>query len=368
MLGCATPDQQGPPPAIQLLEDQFPLGKRVLRPDDGLWLLDFLFQEWSIPRPLIEAEREIDRHLHSGYSVEEALLQVLPTAGMWAHAEYGSWPDLAARTAAGVPVVVQLSMPSEKRRVRRFAIVREVQKGTDLVFGQFADGEKFEMPGDLFRRRWALYRNWMLTACPPDRATWPMRSAERMSLIRFNDQLGRTRVGDDLARMALEAEPDNPDLLAALGSRCIQRGLAREAETLLRRALEINELHVRAANNLAFLLATQKRELDDALHWAQRAVSIEPSNPRVLHTLGLVHATRGEWAQAVAEFERAWRRSASLPLAARAEIGFSLIRACLAVDSLDRAHEVGATLCKLNPELDWPSDLKARLDPQQICR
>jgi tetratricopeptide (TPR) repeat protein len=60
-----------------------------------------------------------------------------------------------------------------------------------------------------------------------------------------------------------------------------------------------------AANNLAWIFAQQNRELDRALDLANKARELQPENPAVLDTLGLVHLVRREYTDAITVLEHA---------------------------------------------------------------
>lgn len=60
-----------------------------------------------------------------------------------------------------------------------------------------------------------------------------------------------------------------------------------------------------AANNLAWILAQQNRELDRALGLANKARELQPDNPAVLDTVGLVHLARREYTEAIGVLEHA---------------------------------------------------------------
>jgi len=82
-------------------------------------------------------------------------------------------------------------------------------------------------------------------------------------------------------------------------------GIAREragdaagAERAYREALEREAANPIAQNNLAWLLASQRRSLDEALALAERASAALPGEPGALTTLGWVRRQRGELAEA----------------------------------------------------------------------
>jgi tetratricopeptide (TPR) repeat protein len=60
-----------------------------------------------------------------------------------------------------------------------------------------------------------------------------------------------------------------------------------------------------AANNLAWILAQQNRELDRALGLANKARELQPENPAVLDTVGFVHLARREYTDAITVLEHA---------------------------------------------------------------
>ncbi|MEZ4577462.1 MAG: tetratricopeptide repeat protein, partial [Desulfobacterales bacterium] len=80
------------------------------------------------------------------------------------------------------------------------------------------------------------------------------------------------------------------------------------AEFHYRKALEINPEFAPAANNLAYLLAEQEKDLDQALRFAQTAAKILPDDPRVQDTLGWVYLKLGFYDQAVREFSDSIRQ------------------------------------------------------------
>jgi tetratricopeptide (TPR) repeat protein len=75
------------------------------------------------------------------------------------------------------------------------------------------------------------------------------------------------------------------------------------SETHYRKALGINPEFAPAANNLAFLLAEQNKDIDEALKWARLAKEKLPEDPNVMDTLGWVYYRKGLLDSAVGEFK-----------------------------------------------------------------
>ncbi len=365
--GCAAPQAPEKPSARALLDERFPHRARTVREDDGRWIADWLANRWALAYDRTMLRRHLDAELKKGYSIEEALLVALPSVGLWTHAAYGTWPELVARLQGEAPVVVQLGMTSGPRRVRRFAVVTAIDPIEGSVRTRMQDGADVLFSKDEFLARWSSYRNWMLIACPPESARWPMRSAERMSLIRYNDLVGRVDAADALAAEALELDPSNADLLTALGTRALLRGRKDEAEALFRAALRADDRHAPAANNLAYLLGERGGDLEEALALARRATLLEPSNPRILHTYGSLLGKAGRWEESRLNLERAWERANVLPLAARIEVGCSLALAYYSTASPHLACGIIQALRRKHPDLQLPKALQAQLDLAGDC-
>jgi tetratricopeptide (TPR) repeat protein len=74
------------------------------------------------------------------------------------------------------------------------------------------------------------------------------------------------------------------------------------SERHYRAALEAKADFVAAANNLAYILADQGKDLDEALNFARLAREKLPDNPNVMDTLGWVYYKKGHYENAIAQF------------------------------------------------------------------
>ncbi len=83
------------------------------------------------------------------------------------------------------------------------------------------------------------------------------------------------------------------------------RNNATEAEKNYRKALEIEPETPIAANNLAWMLATNKTNLDEALRLAQSTVNQDPNNAGYYDTLGWVYYQKGLHTTAVEHLRKA---------------------------------------------------------------
>ena len=325
--------------------------------DDGEWVISWLLNHWNLNTPAHEHVAAFERCRAAGYTPEEGLLTVLPPMGLWSYARLGNWGDLQRQLGFNCPVLVQLLSGSGRRRTRQFLFVTAVNATGDRVMGRLADGEEYNRDINEFLSRWRLTHFWMLTACPPEAAQWKMRTPERMSLMRHYELIGRNDQAEIEGNRALVSDPANPDVLNGLGVRAMKRGDVDEAERFFRQAIGADSRHVRALNNLAFLLVENNRSIEEAGALARRAVLLEPTNPRALDTHALVLIKREQWSDARPLLERAWDRSGRLPMGDRMEIGLRLARVYLRLGERALACRTVKALRALDSGLALPEEL-----------
>lgn len=93
---------------------------------------------------------------------------------------------------------------------------------------------------------------------------------------------------------AVRANPDDSRLLYDIGSSAYSEGRVAEAEATFRRILERDSKHAPALNDLALLLADEKRALPEARELAERAYALAPRDPVVADTRAWVMLRSGE--------------------------------------------------------------------------
>ena len=102
-------------------------------------------------------------------------------------------------------------------------------------------------------------------------------------------------------------------------------GINRKSSTLAEqyeRGLQQGDPTGTAANNLAWILAEQGKNLDRALALAQRARLLAPQNPAVLDTLGVIHLKRREYSQAVRTLKKAMELATINPVSSETLVQF----------------------------------------------
>jgi tetratricopeptide (TPR) repeat protein len=92
---------------------------------------------------------------------------------------------------------------------------------------------------------------------------------------------------------AAKLNPKDLDLQTNLGTALQQAGDAEQAKAAYRAVLASQPENPVAANNLAFLLAQQGRDLDEALRLAKVLVTKFPGNPNYADTLALTYLKKG---------------------------------------------------------------------------
>ena len=105
---------------------------------------------------------------------------------------------------------------------------------------------------------------------------------------------------------ALQASPDNVDLLYAHSLAAERLGKLEIAERDMRRILEMEPDNVRTLNALGYTLADQTDRYEEALGYINRAYAQEPDDPAIIDSLGWVHYRLGNLDEAHSYLQRAW--------------------------------------------------------------
>jgi tetratricopeptide (TPR) repeat protein len=165
------------------------------------------------------------------------------------------------------------------------------------------------------------------------------------------EKLSRTEQAREGFEQALVLAADNPEALAGLLRLALAEDKRPEALTLFRRyVIAAGTDGGRLANAAEFALRLNR--LDDALDLAGQA-----KGDRAERVLGLAHARRGEFEQALGHLEKA---------ALDAEALTALLNSALAVGRLDRAEEFGKRKDKVRPSTPELADVVRRV--QELAR
>lgn len=187
-----------------------------------------------------------------------------------------------------------------------------------------------------------------------------------LTLARKYDDVAILQRAVDRLADYLVKRPGDGEALLLIGGGYYQLNQMNQAESAFRAILQHMPDHPAAANDLACLLLSQNRSLDEAEKLAETAVSRQPSNPAFQDTLGRVLLARGRLTAARSAFESALKMDPDL-VAAR--VGYARTLKAMgdtsaAVRELKRADmqiQINPRLGKyLESEL---TDLRAQLSP-----
>ncbi len=106
------------------------------------------------------------------------------------------------------------------------------------------------------------------------------------------------------AGKGLELYPENTDLLYQKALLQERAGLHQDAFETMTTLLGFDDKHAEALNFLAYALAVENRDLDQALRYAERAIKLKPA-PHILDTLGWVYYRLGRLIEALKIIEEA---------------------------------------------------------------
>lgn len=173
---------------------------------------------------------------------------------------------------------------------------------------------------------------------------------------RLLNKMGRKDDAVQNYKTVLKIQPSSLTARMGLADLLQVRGDVEGAMSLYREVLTTNENYAPAANNLAWLIASDPEgDLGEALMLAMRAKQVSPDSPVISDTLGWVHYQRQSYSLAVAQFELALQ---SLP--ENMTIAYHL---ALALAGSGKREEAIKQLSEL---LDRKGDFPERSDAERL--
>lgn len=298
-------------------------------------------------------------------SSEEALVRAVWRQNLWAYPCSGSAKRLKEWLRGGVPVLVRLRDPAPGEEEAYDALVTGYSDLRDVVLADTGRSGRTAIPSKDFFRRWRATDHRALIISPPQYPRWELDAEERVFRARYYEAAGQAVSAVLDYESALASGWSSPPMLVSLGN--LYRGLGRsaDAEALYRRAIEEDPRLARAYNNLAYLLAEQNRELDEAIRLARQALVLDPANPLFMDTLGMALMGRQRYQEASDVLERAWGRSRWYPTRTQIEIGLRLARAHFHNRQEHLAAEVLREILSMDPRTPIPDELKPLAGPKR---
>jgi len=142
----------------------------------------------------------------------------------------------------------------------------------------------------------------------------PNRNSSRGYLTADYIQSGRVDEALKELEELIKRNPSEPTAHATKGLLFEKQGNLEEAKRNYTQALELDPNAWDAANNLAYILAEEGRQLDVALRWAQVARKNQPDNPTVADTLGWVYYKLGSYVLARDQIQFAVSKTPDQPI------------------------------------------------------
>jgi tetratricopeptide (TPR) repeat protein len=167
---------------------------------------------------------------------------------------------------------------------------------------------------------------------------------DTVRLAKLYHEQGEVGKATDLLEQAQKRAPGDAMIPALMGSLYSEAGDPDRAIASYRRGLELNPANLAVVNNLAYALAEQGSELEEALALASRAVRQSPGNPYCGDTLGFVYLKQGQLDSALQAFDGAVAKAPKVALF-RVHRGMALA----AQGDDDRAREELEAALALNP-------------------
>jgi tetratricopeptide (TPR) repeat protein len=156
---------------------------------------------------------------------------------------------------------------------------------------------------------------------------------------------------------ALEADPDNEDLLYARALVTEKLGQLDLAEKDMRHILRNDPDNVRTLNALGYTLADKTDRYEEALGYISRALQQKPDDPAIIDSMGWVQFRLGNLAEARQYLEQAWEMTKD------SEIGAHLGEVMWAQGDHEAARRVWAEAKNTGPDNPALLDVLQRINP-----
>ena len=236
---------------------------------------------------------------------------------------------------------------------------KDLQKGITLVQEQLAKKESaghYILLGDLLVRNQQPEK--ALEAFKRAQELQPKNPQSYILTARLLKRMGKIKETEQAYQELLKAQPDS--IAGNMGLATIYENTERtaEAKEIYADLLKKNPDIPAAANNLAWLIASEKNgDLGEALRLAMQAKQALPEQPYIADTLGWVHYKRESYSLAISQFRQALEKRADDPVL--------LYHLALALQKNENTTEAITTLEKA---LAGKQDFKERAEAQDILK
>lgn len=230
--------------------------------------------------------------------------------------------------------------------------IEQEQQQQDRAFAHYAQvtrGEQY-LPARSRMAQIQAQRGQLEAARDTLHNTPTANAAQRAQLTLTEAQLLRDANRHHDAYIALEsalnAQPDNTDLLYEAALTAEKIGKPDLLESHLKRLLQLNPDHPHALNALGYSLADRNIRLDEAHPLIAKAVRLAPDDPFILDSLGWVLYRQGKLEESLNTLKEAYRQKADPEIAAH------LAEVLWALERRDEARRVVREALKASPGND----------------
>ena len=126
------------------------------------------------------------------------------------------------------------------------------------------------------------------------------------------EKTGKEKEAEEIYRDILKNDPENVDALRLLAGLAASQRQYRDAEILLKRAIELTPDYGRAMAELVDNLIEQEK-IDEALEYAHRLTRIAKDNPDSFVLMGFANTAAGSYDDALAAYKKALEKSPKHP-------------------------------------------------------
>ena len=148
----------------------------------------------------------------------------------------------------------------------------------------------------------------------------PQNDAQQVQIVQSEAQLLRDvkeyNESFGVLKAALDARPDNPELLYDLALAAEKIDKLDLVETSLRRLIALKPDNAQAYNALGYTLADRTNRLTEARDYIEKALTLAPDDPFILDSMGWVLYRLGNFSQGVDYLQRAYRQRPDPEIAA----------------------------------------------------
>lgn len=217
-------------------------------------------------------------------SLQVEMLAAARRQGRVAYVLTPSLGDLLAELAAGTPVIVLQNLGVSALPLWHYAVAVGYDLAREDIVLRSGRTQREVLSFTTFEHTWARGGHWAMLVLPPGRLPATAREQAYLDAVVALERAGQTQAAQEAYRTALSRWPRNLVARMGLGNTAAALGDWKAAEAAFRQAALDHPRAWEPLNNLATVLAEQKR-WKEALEAAQRATALAGDREEPRRTL-----------------------------------------------------------------------------------